>query len=63
VRTQAYERETEQPGGHPRLPRSGGTCAATSPRAGIVLGRAFNKLLGLEQGWIAGQRAGDLIDD
>jgi hypothetical protein len=29
----------------------------------MVLGRAFEKLLVLEQGWIAAQGAGDVIDD
>jgi hypothetical protein len=29
----------------------------------MVLGRAYEKLLVLEKGWIAGQRAGDPIDD
>lgn len=35
----------------------------SAPLGWIVLGRAFDKLLFLEQGWLAGQNAGDPIDD
>jgi hypothetical protein len=38
--------------------------ATIRPLAGwIVLGRAYEKLLVLEQGWTAAQAAGDPIDD
>ena len=41
----------------------GGHLRSNGPPGWIVLGRAFEKLLLLEQGWIAAQGAEDVIDD
>jgi hypothetical protein len=41
----------------------GGHLRSNGPPGWIVLGRAFDKLLVLEQGWVAAQSAGDPIDD
>jgi hypothetical protein len=41
----------------------GGHLRSNGPPGWMVLGRAYEKLLVLEKGWIAGQRAGDPIDD
>jgi hypothetical protein len=41
----------------------GGHLRSNGPPGWIVLGRAFEKLLVLGQGWIAAQSAQDVIDD
>jgi len=41
----------------------GGHLRSNGPPGWIVLERAFDKLLVLEQGWVAAQGAGDPIDD
>jgi hypothetical protein len=41
----------------------GGHLRSNGPPGWIVLGRAYDKLLVLEQGWAASQAAGDPIDD
>jgi hypothetical protein len=41
----------------------GGHLRSNGPPGWIVLGRAYEKLLVLEQGWTAAQAAGDPIDD
>lgn len=41
----------------------GGHLRSNGPPGWMVLGRAYDKLLILERGWVAGQAAGDPIDD
>ncbi len=41
----------------------GGHLRSNGPPGWIVLGRAYEKLLVLEQGWVAAQGARDVIDD
>jgi hypothetical protein len=41
----------------------GGHLRSHGPPGWIVLGRAYEKLLLLEQGWVAAQGDGDPIDD
>ena len=45
------------------LAARGGHLRSNGPPGWMVLGRAYEKLLVREQGWVAGQRAGDPIDD
>jgi len=41
----------------------GGHLRSNGPPGWMVLGRVYEKLLVLEQGWIAAQGGGDVIDD